>query len=156
MIPRHDFLSNLPTKRPSWFPVMTFYQTFLPNGLHVSPSWLSIIALYQTAFMFSLHGSLPWLPTKRPSCSPSWLPTMASYQTAFMFPVMTPYQMQKGNAKRQCKKIMQKSGKISILSSLDAKLEFLTSRVELTRFLVKSSHVELKICSTRLESNWKC
>jgi len=145
MIPRHDFLSNLPTKRPSCFPFMAFYHSSLPNGLHVFPSWLFTMAPYQTAFMFPVmapyHGFLPWLPT------------MASYQTAFMFPVMTPYQMQKGNAKRQCKKIMQKSGKISILSSLDAKLEFLTSRVELTRFLVKSSHVELKICSTRLESN---
>ncbi len=49
-----------------------------------------------------------------------------------------------------------KTRKISIFSSLDVKLEFLTSRVELTRFLVESSHVKLKICSIRLESSWKC
>ncbi len=53
---------------------------------------------------------------------------------------------------------MQKSktGKISIFSPFDAKLEFLASRVELTRFLVESSRVELEICSTRLKSSWKC
>ncbi len=50
--------------------------------------------------------------------------------------------MQRNNAK---------SEKISIFSSLDVKLEFLTSRVELTRFQVESSRVELKICSIRLE-----
>ncbi len=50
----------------------------------------------------------------------------------------------------------QKTGKISIFSSLDAKLEFLTSRVELTQFSVESSRVELKIWATRLESSWKC
>ena len=42
--------------------------------------------------------------------------------------------MQKDNAKA-------KNRKISIFSSLDAKLEFLTNRVELTRFLVGSSRV---------------
>ncbi len=53
---------------------------------------------------------------------------------------------------------MQKSkiGKISIFSSLNVKLEFLMNQVELTRLLVESSRVELKICSTRLELNWKC
>jgi len=53
---------------------------------------------------------------------------------------------------------MQKSktGKISIFSPLDAKLEFLASRVGLTQFPVGSSRVELKICATRLESGWKC
>ncbi len=53
---------------------------------------------------------------------------------------------------------MQKSktGKFSIFSSLDAKLESLAGRVELTQFSVGSSRVELKICSTRLESSWKC
>ncbi len=55
------------------------------------------------------------------------------------------------------KKIMQKDNakveKISIFSSLDVKLKFLTSRVELTQFSVESSHVKLKICVTRLESN---
>ncbi len=52
----------------------------------------------------------------------------------------------------------QKIGKISIFSPLDAKLEFLTSRVELTQFSVGSSRVELKIWATRLriESNSKC
>ncbi len=50
----------------------------------------------------------------------------------------------------------QKTGKISIFSSLDAKLEFLTSRVELTQFPVESSRVELKIWAIRLESSWKC
>ncbi len=53
---------------------------------------------------------------------------------------------------------MQKSkiGKISIFSSLDVKLEFLTSRIELTQFSVKSSRVKLKIWATQLESSWKC
>ncbi len=48
---------------------------------------------------------------------------------------------------------MQKSkiGKISIFSSLDVKLKFLTSRVELTQFSVESSHVKLKIWATRLD-----
>ncbi len=55
--------------------------------------------------------------------------------------------MQKGNAK---------AGKISIFSPLDAKLGSLTGRVELTQFPVGSGRVELKICSTRLESGWKC
>ncbi len=53
---------------------------------------------------------------------------------------------------------MQKSkiGKFSIFSSLDAKLEFLTGRVELIQFSVGSNRVKLKICSIQLESNWKC
>ena len=50
----------------------------------------------------------------------------------------------------------QKTGKISIFSSLDVKLKFLTNRVELTQFSVELSHVELKIWATRLESSWKC
>ncbi len=50
----------------------------------------------------------------------------------------------------------QKTGKISIFSSLDAKLEFLASRVELIQFSVGSSRVKLKIWATRLESSWKC
>jgi hypothetical protein len=50
----------------------------------------------------------------------------------------------------------QKTGKISIFSSLNAKLEFLAGRVELTQFPVGSSRVELKIWATRLESGWKC
>ncbi len=45
----------------------------------------------------------------------------------------------------------QKTGKISIFNSLDIKLKFLTSRVELIQFSVKLSHVELKICVIRLE-----
>ncbi len=53
---------------------------------------------------------------------------------------------------------MQKSktGKFSIFSPLDAKLESLTGRVGLTQFPVGSSRVELKIWATRLESGWKC
>ncbi len=50
----------------------------------------------------------------------------------------------------------QKTGKISIFSSLDVKLEFLTNRVELIQFSVESSRVELKIWVTQLESSWKC
>ena len=50
----------------------------------------------------------------------------------------------------------QKIGKISIFNSLDVKLKFLMSQVELTWFLVESNYVELKICSTQLESSWKC
>ncbi len=50
----------------------------------------------------------------------------------------------------------QKTGKISIFSSLDAKLGSLASRVELTQFPVGSSRVKLKIWAIRLESSWKC
>ncbi len=50
----------------------------------------------------------------------------------------------------------QKTGKISIFNSLDVKLKFLTNWIELTQFSVKSSHVELKIWATQLESSWKC
>ncbi len=53
---------------------------------------------------------------------------------------------------------MQKSkiGKFSIFSSLDVKLKFLMSRVELIQFSVELSHVELKIWVTQLELSWKC
>ncbi len=44
---------------------------------------------------------------------------------------------------------------VSILSSLDIKLEFLMSWIELTWFLLKLRQVELKICSTQLELSWK-
>ncbi len=52
----------------------------------------------------------------------------------------------------------QKIGKISIFSSLDVKLKFLTSRVELTQFSVESSRVKLKMWATQLwiELNSKC
>jgi len=61
---------------------------------------------------------------------------MILYHIVFMFLVMT-----------SIKKIIQKQkiGKISIFSSLDAKLEFLTSQVELIQFSVESSCVKLKI-----------
>ncbi len=55
--------------------------------------------------------------------------------------------MQKDNAKVE---------KISIFSSLDVKLEFLTSWVELTQFSVESSRVKLKIWATQLKLSWKC
>ncbi len=45
----------------------------------------------------------------------------------------------------------QKTGKISIFSSLDVKLKFLTSQVELIQFSVKLSRVELKIWATQLD-----
>ncbi len=53
---------------------------------------------------------------------------------------------------------MQKSktGKFSIFNSLDVKLKFLMSRVELTQFSVESSHVKLKIWATWLKLSWKC
>ncbi len=50
----------------------------------------------------------------------------------------------------------QKTGKISIFSSLDVKLKFLASQVKLTQFSVESSCIELKIWAIRLESSWKC
>ncbi len=50
----------------------------------------------------------------------------------------------------------QKTGKISVFSSLDVKLEFLMSRVKLTQFSVELSHVKLKIWAIRLELSWKC
>jgi len=116
--------------------------------------------------MFPRHDSLPksnglhvsplWSPTKRPPCSslcsPLYFPSCFSIKRPSCFPFMAPYDpikkiMQKDNAK---------AGKISIFSSLDVKLEFLTSRVELTQFSVGSSRVELKIWAIRLESDWKC
>ncbi len=126
------FLSNLFMK--------PFYQTFLPN--------LSIKPLYQTVFMISHHSFLSNLSIKRSSC--------------FLF--MTFYQTFLPNNLHvfslwlsiKCKKVMQKTGKISIFNSLDIKLEFLTSQVELIWFLVESSCVKLKICSIQLESSWKC
>ncbi len=53
---------------------------------------------------------------------------------------------------------MQKSktGKISIFSSLDIKLEFLMSWVELIQFSIKLSRVKLKIWATQLKLSWKC
>ncbi len=77
-VSRHDFLSNLSTKQPSWFPVMTFYHDF--------PSWLPFIALLHD---FPIRTSL------------SWLLFMTLYHIVFMFPVMTSIKkiMQKGNAK---------------------------------------------------------
>ncbi len=53
---------------------------------------------------------------------------------------------------------MQKSKteNFSIFNSLDVKLEFLTSRVELTQFSVELSRVKLKIWATRLKLSWKC
>ncbi len=50
----------------------------------------------------------------------------------------------------------QKIGKISIFSSLDIKLKFLTNQIKLTQFSIESSHVKLKIWAIRLELNWKC
>jgi len=46
-----------------------------------------------------------------------------------------------------------KSEKISIFSSLDVKLKFLTSQVKLTQFSVELNQVELKICSTQFKLN---
>ncbi len=55
---------------------------------------------------------------------------------------------------------MQKSKteNFSIFNSLDVKLEFLTSRVELTQFSVESSRVKLKMWATwlDLDLNSKC
>ncbi len=42
----------------------------------------------------------------------------------------------------------QKTGKISIFNSLDIKLKFLMSQVELTQFSVELSRVKLKIWAT--------
>ncbi len=50
----------------------------------------------------------------------------------------------------------QKTGKISIFNSLDVKLEFLMSWVELTQFSVESSCIKLKIWAIQLELSWKC
>ena len=82
-VSRHDFLPNLSTKQPSWFPVMASYHGF--------PPWLPSIA--------PLHGS----PTMAPL---PWLPFMTLYHITFMFPVMTPIKkvMQKGNAKAKNRK----------------------------------------------------
>ena len=49
-----------------------------------------------------------------------------------------------------------KTGKISIFSSLDIKLEFLMSWVELIQFSIKLSRVKLKIWATQLKLSWKC
>ncbi len=116
---------------------------------HVFPSWLSTKVKRPSCF-----------PSCSPSCFPPCFslcfslcsPSCFSIKRSSCFSFMTFYDpikkiMQKGNAK---------AGKISIFSSLDVKLEFLTSRIELTQFSVESSRVELKIWATRLESNWKC
>ena len=50
----------------------------------------------------------------------------------------------------------QKTEKISIFNSLDIKLKFLASQVELTQFSVELNRVKLKIWATWLESSWKC
>ncbi len=77
-VSRHDFLSNLSIKQPSWFFVMTFYHDF--------SSWLFFIAFLHD---FSIMTFLPWLFF------------MTLYHIVFMFPVMTSIKkiMQKGNAK---------------------------------------------------------
>ncbi len=161
------------------FLVMTFYHDFLSNSLHVFhhdflswlsikqsscfSSWLSIMTFYQTVFMFlvitfyhnslsnslyvSCHDFLSWLSIKQSSCFSSWLSIKSFYQIVFMFFIMTLYQMQKDNAKKR---------KISIFNFLDIKLKFLMNQVKLTRFLVESSHVKLKICLIQLKSSWKC
>ena len=49
-----------------------------------------------------------------------------------------------------------KTGKFSIFSPLGVKLGSLAGRVGLIQFPVGSDRVELKICSIRLESSWKC
>ncbi len=53
---------------------------------------------------------------------------------------------------------MQKSkiGKFSIFNSLDVKLKFLMSWIELTQFSVESSRAKLKIWAIQLELSWKC
>jgi len=118
----------------TWFFFMTFYHVFL--------SWLSIKVKRSSCFSscfslcfsscfsscFSLCFSL-WLSIKWSSC--------------FLFIIF----YQKDNAKVE---------KISIFNSLDVKLEFLTSWVELIQFSVESSCIKLKICVIWLESSWKC
>ena len=145
MISRHDSLSNLFIK-PFYqiflwnLSIKPFYQTSLSNLSIKQSSWFLIIAFYQI-FLSNLS-------IKRSSC--------------FLF--MTFYQTFLPNNLHvfslwlsiKCKKVMQKTGKISIFNSLDIKLEFLTSQVELIWFLVESSCVKLKICSIQLESSWKC
>ena len=83
-VSRHDFLSNLSIKQPSWFSVMTFYHDF--------SSWLFFIAsLHNSSIMTSL----------------SWLFFMTLYHIVFMFPVMTSIKkiMKKDNAKAKNRKI---------------------------------------------------
>ncbi len=151
MISLHDFLSC--------FLVMTLYQSqtifmfshhvsryvflhvslyvslyvsrhdLLSNNLHVFSSWFFIKQSSCFFVMFSLCFS---------SCSLSWLSIKQS--SCFLF--MTFYQ--KDNAKVE---------KNSIFSSLNVKLEFLMSWVELTQFLVELSRVKLKIDSIWLELN---
>ncbi len=105
------------------------------NDLHVFSSWFSIKRFSSFSLCFSLCFS-SCFSIKQSSC----------------FSFMTLYD--------SIKKIMQKDnakvGKISIFNSLDVKLEFLTSRIELTQFSVESSRIKLKIWAIRLESSWKC
>jgi len=114
----------------SCFPVMTSYQsqTAFMFSLHVPRHVPRHVLLYVSLYV-SLYDSLP----NNLHVSPSWLSTKKV--------------MQKDNAK---------VGKISIFSSLDVKLEFLTSRVELTQFSVESSRVKLKIWAIQLKLSWKC
>ncbi len=169
----HDFSSWLSIK-PFYqtvfmFLVMTFYQTFLPNSLHVSR-----------------HDFLSNLSIKQSSCFLSWLSIKSFYQTVFMFPVMTLYQIFLSNSLHvfrhdflsnlstkqpscfpswlsiKCKKIMQKSGEKSIFSSLDesSRVDPISSRVESRRVenMLNLTRIELKMWATQLQikSNSKC
>jgi len=122
----HDF--------SSWLSIMFFRHDSLSksNDLHVSLHVSLHVFLYVFLYV-SLYVLLYDFLSNNLHVFPSWL---------------------------SIKKIMQKDnakvGKISIFSSLDIKLEFLTSQVELTQFSVEMSCVKLKICSTRLKLNWKC
>ncbi len=136
----------------SWLSIKSFYQTAFMISRHDFFSWLFFIAfLHDFSIITSLHSFSSWLLYHDSSIMTllSWLFFMTFYHIVFMFPVMT-----------SIKKIMQKqkTGKISIFSSLDVKLEFLTSQVELTQFSVESSWIKLKIWATRLwiELNSKC
>ncbi len=153
MISLHDFLPC--------FPVMTLYQSqmtfmfshhdFLSNDLHVSLHVFLHVSLYvflhvslYVSLYVSLHVSL--YVFLHVSLYVSFYDSLSNNLHVFSSWLSTKKIMQKDNAK---------VGKISIFSSLDVKLKFLTNRVELTQFSVELSRVKLKICSIWLKSSWK-
>ena len=113
------------------------------NSLHNFSSWLSIMFFRHDFLSKSndLHVSSSCFSSCFSLCFSS------CFSLCFSSWLSTKKIMQKDNAKVE---------KISIFNSLDVKLKFLMSRVELTQFSVESSHVKLKIWATWLESSWKC
>ncbi len=151
MIFLHDFLSC--------FSVMILYQsqTIFMFSHHVSRHVFLHVSLY-----VSRHDFLSNLSIKQSLCFfvmtfyhdfSSWLFFMTFLHDSFIMTFLSWLFFM-----TSIKKIMQKQKieKISIFSSFDVKLKFLTSQVELIQFSVEFSYVKLKIWAIRLRLSWKC